>query len=123
VADFAVPDAGRLVEATARLHHHLADALVFKHGRALEHVHELHPAIVPVPLAVRRLAGPGPDDMRHRLAPGRALDAKVAVFKIGAQSAPHEFRFRLVAYGKAAFHGGLLTIVSRRILPFRAFSD
>ena len=72
MADFAVPDAGRLVEAAARLHLHPADALVLEHRAALEHVDELQAAIVPVPLAVRRLAGPGPDDVRHDLAARRA---------------------------------------------------
>jgi len=123
VADFAVADSGRLVEAAARLHFHQADPLVLEYGRALEHVDELQPAKVPVPLAMRRLAGPGADHVRHHLAAGRALDAEVAILEVGAQSAPHEFRPRLVADGKVAFHVRLLNIVARVILQFYAFSD
>ena len=52
-------DPGRLVEAAARLHPHLADALVFEQRPAFEHIHELQVAVVPVPLAMRRLGRPG----------------------------------------------------------------
>jgi len=123
VAYFAVPDAGRLVEAGTRLHLHLADTLVLEHGRALEHIDELHLAVVPVPLAVRRLAGSRPDDVRDHLAARRPPDAEVAILEVGAQSALNESGVRLVAYGEAVFHVGLYEGISRGILPFRAISD
>jgi len=104
VADFAVPDAGRLVEAAARLHLHLADALVLEHRASLEHIDELQPAIVPVPLAVRRFPGPRPDDVRHHLAAGRAPDAEVAILEISAQSAPLELGGLAVIDGEFRCH-------------------
>jgi hypothetical protein len=45
-----------------------------------------------VPFAVRRLARPGADDVRHHLAARRALDAEVAVLEVAAQPAAREFR-------------------------------
>jgi len=92
VADLAVADARRLVEAGARLHGDAADALVLEHRRALQHVDELDVDVVPVPFAVRRLARPGADDVRHNLAARGLLDSQVAVFEVAAQAAPGEFR-------------------------------
>ena len=88
----AVADVRRLVEAAAGLHPHFADALVLEQHPALEHVHELHLAIVRVPFAVRRRAGPRADHVRHHLAARRALDAEVAVFEVAAQPAAREPR-------------------------------
>jgi len=88
VLELAVADSGRLVEAAARLHLHLADALVLEQRPALEHVHELQVAVVPVPLAVRRLGRAGADDVRDDLAARGALDAEVAIFEVAAQAAP-----------------------------------
>jgi hypothetical protein len=48
VADLAVADARRLVEAGAGRHAHAADALVFEYRPALQHVDELHVDVVPV---------------------------------------------------------------------------
>jgi len=87
VADLAVPDPRRLVEAAAGFHHHLACAFVFEQYPTLQHVHELQLAIVSVPFAVRRLAGPGADHVRDDLAARRARDAEVAVFEVAAQAA------------------------------------
>jgi len=86
VLELAVADSGRLVEAAACLHLHLADALVLEQRPALEHVHELQVAVVPVPLAVRRLGRAGADDVRDDLASRGALDAEVAIFEVAAQA-------------------------------------
>jgi len=90
--ELAVADVRRLVETSPRAHLHLADAFVLEQHPALEHVHELHLAIVRVPFAVRRLARPRADHVRHHLAARRALDAEVAVFEVAAQSAAREPR-------------------------------
>jgi hypothetical protein len=92
VAQLAVADARRLVEAGAGLHRDAADAFVLEHRRALQHVDELHVDVVPVPFAVRRLLRPGADDMRHHLSPRGALDPQVAIFEVAAQAAAAEFR-------------------------------
>jgi len=88
VLELAVADSRRLVEAAPRLHLHLADALVLEQRPALEHVHELQVAVVPVPLAVRRLGRAGADDVRDELAARGAPDAEVAVFEVAAQASP-----------------------------------
>src|SRR5687767_10820269 len=90
--ELAVADARRLVEAAAGFHHHLADTLVLEEHPALEHVYELHLAVVRVPFAVRRLSRTRADHVRHHLAAGRALDAEVAVLEVAAQPAALEFR-------------------------------
>jgi len=92
VPDLAVADARRLVEAAAGLHHHPADALVLEQHPALEHVHELHLALVRVPFAVRRASGARADHVRHHLAAGGALDPEVAILEVAAQAAAREFR-------------------------------
>ena len=92
MANLAVADARRLVEAGAGGHPHAADALVLEHGRALQHVHELQLAVVPVPLAVRRLARARADHVRDHLAARGAPDAEVAVLEVGAQAAASELR-------------------------------
>jgi len=88
VLELAVADSRRLVEAAARLHPHLADALVLEQRPALEHIYELQLAVVPVPLSVRRPGGAGADDVRDDLAARGALDAEVAIFEVAAQAAP-----------------------------------
>jgi len=88
VLELAVADSGRLVEAAARLHPHLADALVLEQRPALEHIHELQLAVVPVPLALRRPGRAGADDVRDDLAARGAPDAEVAIFEVAAQAAP-----------------------------------
>jgi len=103
MADLAVADARRLVKAAAGAHGDAADALVLEHRRALQHINELHVDVVPVPVAVRRLAAPRADDVRHHLAARRALDAEVAVFEVAAQPAPREFRVPPVSDAEA--HG------------------
>src|ERR1043165_2124710 len=92
MADLAVADARRLVEAGAGLHGDAADALVLEHRRALQHVDELHVDVVPVPVAVRRLARTGADHVRDDLAARGALDAEVAVLEVAAQPAARELR-------------------------------
>jgi len=92
MAEFAVADARRLEEAASRPHLHLADALVLEQHPAFEHVHELDLAIVRVPFAVRRLARPCTDHVRHDLAARGALDAEVAVLEVAAQAAAREPR-------------------------------
>jgi len=104
VTDLAVEDAGRLVEAASRFHHHLSDAFVFEQRPAFQHVDELQLAIVSVPLAVRRLLRPRPDDVRHHLPPRGAPDAEVAVFEITAQPAARELRARQMRHMKARAH-------------------
>src|SRR6185295_19530969 len=90
MADLAVADARRLVEAAAGAHGDLAGAFVLEFDPALQHIDELHAAVVQVPLAARRLARPRADHVRHDLAARRALDAEVAVLEITAQSAARE---------------------------------
>src|SRR5215510_13529199 len=92
MADFAVADAWRLVEAGAGFHGDAADAFVLEHRRALQHVDELHIDVVPVPPAVRRLAGPRADHVGDDLAARGALDAQVAVLEVIAQAALPEAR-------------------------------
>src|SRR5258708_31960212 len=87
VPELAVADARRLVEAAAGFHHDPAEAFVLEQHPALQHVDELQPAIVPVPLAVRRLAGAGADHVGHHLAAGRAPDAEVAVLETASPPA------------------------------------
>jgi len=103
VADLAVADERRLVEAASRLHHHAAYALVFEQHPALQDVHELHLAIVGVPFAVRRFSAPRADHVRDDLAAGGALDAEVAVLEIAAQAAARELR--ALEMGDAEAHG------------------
>src|SRR5512146_1778640 len=55
-----------------------------------------------MPLAVRRLAGAGPDHVRDQLAARRAADAEVAVLEVIAQSALFDFRARKVIGAEAA---------------------
>ena len=105
MSDLAVPDAGRLVEAAPRLHHHLSDALVLEQHPAFQHVHELQLAVVRVPLAVRSLFRPRTDDVREHLAPGGALDAEIAVLEVAAQPAAREACAREVCHMKAPAHG------------------
>jgi len=104
VPDLAVADSRRLVEAGPGLHAHPADALVLEHRPALEHVDELHVAVVAVPPAVRRLARARADHVRHHLAASGAPDAEVAVFEVIAQAALRELRFRPVAHRESGFH-------------------
>src|SRR5258708_28468715 len=92
MADLAVLDARRLVEAAARLHHHPADALVLEQHPPLEHVHELQIAVVAVPFAVRSLAGTGADDVSDDLAARGALDPEVPVLEVASQPAPQKRR-------------------------------
>jgi len=99
--ELAVADARRLVEAAAGFHPHLADALVFEQHPAFQHVDELQLAVVRVPFAVRRLARPRADHVRHHLAARRALDAEVAVLEIAAQAAARELRFLPVGDAEA----------------------
>jgi len=108
VADLAVADARRLVEAGARLHGDAPDALVLEYRRALQHVHELQLAVVPVPLAVRRFSRTRADDVRDDLAAAGALDAEVAVLEVAAQAATAEFGAFQV--GDAQAHGGNSTV-------------
>jgi len=100
----AVPDARRLVEATARLHQHASDAFVLEQHPALEHVHELHRAVVQMPLAVRRLPGARADDVGDDLAPRRALDAEIAIFEIAPQAAAREPRALQMFYLEMTIH-------------------
>ena len=92
MSELAVADVGRLVEAAAGFHQHLADALVLEAHPPLEHVDELHLAVVRVPLAVRRLPGARADHVRHHAAARGALDAEVAVLEVAAQPAAGELR-------------------------------
>lgn len=85
VPDFPMPDARRLVEARSRLHQNFANAFVFKFGPALQHVHELHVAIMPVPFTVGRFAGQGTDHMAHHFSSRGASDAQVAILEVAAQ--------------------------------------
>ena len=73
MADLAMADARRLVEAGAGLHAHAADALVLEHRPAFQHVDELHLAVVAVPLAVRRRAGARAQLARNRATRLRSL--------------------------------------------------
>src|SRR5262245_29304052 len=95
--ELAVADARRLVEARARAHRDVADALVLELHPALQHVDELDVAVVGVPLAVRCLPRPGADDVGDHLAARRAFDAEVAVLEVAAEAAPHEPRLGAVA--------------------------
>src|SRR5512147_2837206 len=104
MADCAVADARQLIEAAAGFHAHAADALVLEHRPALEHVDELHVAVVPVPLPVRRLAWASADYVRHHLAARRAPDAEVAILEIVAQAPLGELGLRAVAHGKPGLH-------------------
>ena len=92
MAQLAMKNIRRLVEAAAGLHPHLADAFILEQHPALQHVDELHPAVVRVPLAVRRLARARADHVRDDLVARGALDAEVAVLEIGAQPAARELR-------------------------------
>ena len=92
MAELAVADVRRLVEAGPRLHAHAADAFVLEQHPAPEDVDELHPAIVRVPLAVRRLSRARADHVGDDVAARGALDAEVPVLEIAAQSAAREFR-------------------------------
>ena len=103
--DLAVADVGRLVEAGAGLHQHAAEAFVLEQRPALQHVDELHAAIVHVPFAVRRFLRAGADDVRHHLALGRALDAQIAILEIAAQAAALELRALQVIDVEAPAHG------------------
>jgi len=92
VPDLAVADVRRLIEAAAGLHAHLPDACVLEQHPTLQHVDELHFAVMRVPFAVRRLPGTRADHVRDHLAARGALDAKVAVFEVGSQAATRELR-------------------------------
>jgi len=92
VPDLAVADARRLVEAAPGLHHHAADAFVLEQHPPLQHVDELHVAVVRVPFAVRRLPAARADHVRDHLAAGGAPDAEVAVLEVAAQPAARELR-------------------------------
>jgi len=102
VAKLAMKNFRRLVEAAAGFHPYLADAFVLEQHPALQHVDELHLAIVRMPLAMRRLARPRADYVRDDCAARRALDAEVAVFEITTQAAARELR--LLAMGDAEAH-------------------
>src|SRR6185436_14782485 len=104
MADLAVADARRLIEAGAGLHRDAADSLVLEHRRALQHVDELDVDVVPVPLAVRRLLRPRADDVRHHLAARGLLDAEGAVLEIAAQPAARELRVLEMRDVKAPAH-------------------
>src|SRR5262245_60970884 len=97
VRDLAVADARRLVETSAGAHRALPDALVLELHPALEHVDELHVAVVVVPLAVRCLARQRLDHVRDHLAAGGTFDAEVAISEVAAQAASLELRPRAVA--------------------------
>jgi len=103
VADLAVADARRLVEAAAGAHGDLADALVLEFHPALQHVDELHAAIVQVPFAVRRPSGARADDVGDKLAARGFADAEVAVLEVAAQAAALEFR--ALEMGDTEAHG------------------
>src|SRR5258706_6460325 len=91
MTDFAMADARRLVEAAAGAHGDLADVLILEFDPALQHVDELHAAVVQVPLAARRLARSRANHVRDDFAARCALDAEVAVFEVTAQPAAREF--------------------------------
>src|SRR5437764_6323360 len=105
--ELAVADARRLVEAAPRLHHHAPDAFVLEEHPALQHVDELHGAIVVVPLAMRRLARPRANDVRHHSTLARALDAEVAVLEVAAQAAARELSI-LAVRDLEARHGACI---------------
>src|SRR4051812_12939735 len=88
--ELAVPDARRLHEAVAGLHHDGLGALVFHLHPALQHVDELQLYVVLVPVSVRRFARARADDMGDDLVRARSLDAEVAVLEIAAQPAARE---------------------------------
>src|SRR5437763_17124114 len=105
--ELAVADARRLVEAAPRLHHHAPDAFVFEEYPALQHVDELHGAIVVVPLAVRRLARPRANNVRHHASLRRTLDAEVAVLEVAAQATARELSI-LAMRDVEARHGAFI---------------
>ena len=94
---------------------HAFDTAALELHPAIQHVDELQLAVVPVPLAVRRLARAGADDVRHHPALGRLLDAEVAVLEVASQAALFEARaFQMTdRYGS---HGGELMVKTLRIL-------
>src|SRR5215510_6492277 len=71
-----------------------------------------------MPVAVRRLARQGLDDVRKRTPCRSALHAEVAVGKVAAQPAPGELRRRRVTHGRLSFssHGIALHITMKTIL-------
>ena len=102
--DLAVANIGRLVEAASGFHHHFADAFVLEQGPAFQHVDELQPAVVSVPLAVRRLLRPRTDHVRDHFSPRGAPDAEVAVLEVAAQPTARELRVREVRHMEALAH-------------------
>src|SRR3954470_9250727 len=105
--ELAMADAGWLIKAAPRLHHHAADVLVLEEHPALQHVHELHIGIVAVPFAVRLLARSRADDVRDALALGRALGAEIAIFEVAAQAPALELSVACVRDVEAG-HGSFI---------------
>ena len=87
VAQFAVADAGRLVDARTRLQPHGALALVLELDPALEDVHQLEFGVVPVRLAGEVLPRGRADDVGFDAPLGGLPDAQVALFEERAQAA------------------------------------
>ena len=117
MGELAVANAWRLVEAGTGLHQHFADAFVLHLHPALQHVHELNVAIVPVPFAVRRCAWSRTDHVGDDLAARGAFDAKIAVLEVAAQSALDELRSCSMPYRKSLrplFRGGAYVITRFR---------
>lgn len=125
VADFAMPDAWRLVEARSRLHQNFANAFVFKFGPALQHIYKLHVAVMPVPFTVRRFARKRANHVAHHFASRGAVDAQVAILEVAAQPLFKAGRSRM-AYPKfpgALFrHRCALQLLPRRIFPGRTLA-
>src|SRR5690242_4282129 len=68
MATFDVPDAGRLIDATAFAQAHAADTFVFELHPALEDVNHLEPELVIVALGLGATAASRADDMGEHLA-------------------------------------------------------